>query len=304
MSFAQLLTTFADNLLPILLISAGGFLIGRFLKVEARTVGRIVFYLFSPVLVFNLLMNNQLPLNDILQVSAMATGVVFITGLIALIGGLVMQLKRPTLMAVLITTMFANNGNYGLPLILFAFGKDTLAHSSVYFVVTSLWFNTVGVLIASLGHMDFKQALLGLLKVPTIYAVILALLFTNLHISMPTPIDRTISLVASGSIPLMLVLLGLELQRAQWTKNISALTLSTGIRLLIGPLIGFVLGGMMGMSASAKQGSIIEASMPSAVSNTVLASEYNLDTSLVTATILISTLLSPLTLTPLLVFLK
>jgi predicted permease len=43
--------------------------------------------------------------------------------------------------------------------------------------------------------------------------------------------------------------------------------------------------------------------MPSMVSATVLATEYQLDSKLVTAIVFISTLLSPLTLTPLLVFL-
>jgi predicted permease len=48
---------------------------------------------------------------------------------------------------------------------------------------------------------------------------------------------------------------------------------------------------------------VTEASMPSMVSATVLATEYNLDAKLVTAVVFISTLLSPFTLTPLLVFL-
>jgi predicted permease len=39
------------------------------------------------------------------------------------------------------------------------------------------------------------------------------------------------------------------------------------------------------------------------VMNTVLASEYGLDSSLVTAIVFVGTLLSPLTLTPLLVYL-
>jgi len=46
-----------------------------------------------------------------------------------------------------------------------------------------------------------------------------------------------------------------------------------------------------------------QASMPSMVSSTVLAEEYHLDSKLIAAVVLISTLLSPLTLTPLLVFL-
>jgi predicted permease len=43
--------------------------------------------------------------------------------------------------------------------------------------------------------------------------------------------------------------------------------------------------------------------MPSAVMTTILANEYKLDTTLVTAIVFVSTILSPLTLTPLLYFL-
>ena len=48
---------------------------------------------------------------------------------------------------------------------------------------------------------------------------------------------------------------------------------------------------------------VIQASMPAAVNTTILAAEYQLDSSLVTAIVFIGTMLSPLTLTPLLVLL-
>jgi predicted permease len=64
-----------------------------------------------------------------------------------------------------------------------------------------------------------------------------------------------------------------------------------------------LLTGLFGIGGAARQGSVTQASMPSMVSATVLATEYQLDSKLVTAVIFISTLLSPLTLTPLLVFL-
>jgi predicted permease len=79
--------------------------------------------------------------------------------------------------------------------------------------------------------------------------------------------------------------------------------LSVGLRLLVAPMLGLLLAGLFGINGFARQGSVTEAAMPSMVSSTVLATEYQLDSRLVTAIIFISTLLSPLTLTPLLVFL-
>jgi predicted permease len=304
MSFSELLTTFANNILPIFLISGTAYLIGKYLSIDSRTVGRLVFYFFSPVLVFNLITQSQLPFTEMIMTAAYATAVMIACGLLAMVGGLVFHLERRALIAVVLVSMFANNGNFGLPLISFAFGPAALAHSSIYFVTSGVLVNSLGVLIASLGHLNIKNSLLGLLKIPTIYALAAALLTVRFNLALPLPLERSISLVAGGTVPMMLVLLGLELQKAQWTRNLRGLALGTSVRLLAGPVIGLIMASLFGMTGSAKQGSVLESAMPSAVINTVLATEYNLDSSLVTGTILLTTLLSPLTLTPLILFLK
>jgi hypothetical protein len=304
MTFSELLTTFANNILPIFLISGSAYLIGRFFSLDSRTVGRLVFYLFSPVLVFNLLIRSQLPLEEMLKTAGYAAAVIISCALVALVVGLILRIERSGLIAIILTSMFANNGNFGLPLISFAFGADALAHSSIYFVTSGVLVYSLGVLIASLGHTDIKRALLGLLMVPSIYALAAAMLVIRLKLTLPVPLDRSISLVAGAAVPMMLVLLGLELQKAQWTRNLGGMTLSTSIRLLAGPLIGLGLASLFGITGAARQGGVMESAMPSAVANTVLATEYKLDSSLVMGTILLTTLLSPLTLTPLLLFLK
>ena len=55
MSFNELITTFANNLFPILLVSSAGFVLGKLLTVDSRSLGRVVFYVFSPLLVFDLM---------------------------------------------------------------------------------------------------------------------------------------------------------------------------------------------------------------------------------------------------------
>ena len=303
MSFTDLATTFANNLLPVLTIGAAGFLLGRALHIDSRSLGRVIFYLFSPVLVFNLLIHNSLPFSEMARTMGFCLAVFIVMSTLTLLIGRIAHLDRPTMTAVLLTAVFANTGNYGLPLVSFAFGEDALAHATLYFVTTSLLFNTVGVLIASLGHLDFKQAALGMLKVPTVYAVILAALLNQFQIALPLPLERTISLAANGAIPLMLILLGVELARVEWSHSLRALSLGAGMRLLVGPLVGLLLAIPFGLQGVARQGCLVETATPSAVTNAVLATEYKLDTSLVTAIIFIGNILSPLTLTPLLVYL-
>lgn len=303
MHFADLAATFFNNLAPIMLIGGVGYLLGRLFTIEARSIGRVLFYIFTPVLIFNLLYKTELPLGEIAQAMGIAAAVLAAVAVCVLVVGVVARLPRSTLMAVLLTAMFANTGNYGLPVVAFTFGEGAAAHASLYFVATSVFFNSAGVLIASLGHLSLRDAMLALLKVPTVYAGALGLLLNQLDVTLVPPVARAVDLVVAGTIPLMLVLLGLELTRVQWSNGLPLVAFSTGMRLLAGPLIGFLLAGWFGLGTLARQGTVVQAAMPSAVSCTMLAEEYNLDPPLVTSIVFVSTVLSPLTLTPLLALL-
>ena len=298
-----LLNVFANNLLPILLLSGAGFVLGRSLKLDSQPLGRVIFYILSPALIFNILTSSKLAVESILLMMGYAAATMIIVAGIAFVAGKIFRLEQSVLTIVVLTSFFANNGNYGLPLISFAFGQEALAYASIYFVTNSLLLYTVGVLIASLGHLQLKDALKGLLKVPAIYAIILAVIFIQTGWSFPSPIQKTVELTSGAAVPAMIILLGLELQKAEWTNNIKALSIPVVCRLLIGPVIGIAMAALFGLDKVASRDGIIEAGMPSAVMTTVLANEYNLDSSLVTAIVFVGTILSPRTLTPLLYFL-
>jgi predicted permease len=303
MSFNDLITTFADNLLPILLVGGAGFVLGKLLTVDSRSLGRVVFYVFSPLLVFDLMIKSTLDLRQAFTAVAYTASVIAVLGLAAFLLGKLFRLERPYLLAVILTVAFGNTGNYGLPLVKFAFGDDALAVASIFYVTTTILFNTIGVVIASLGHMDLKSAVLGLFKVPVVYGATLALLIKGIGFQLPLPISRTIEIAANGAIPLMLILLGLELTRIQWSHSFRALGVGVAAKLLLNPLVGIVIASLFGLTHTARQGSVLEAAMPAAVATTVVATEYKLEPSLVTAIVFLGTALSPLTLTPLIVYL-
>jgi len=303
MSFNTLLSTFANNILPIILLGSAGFILGRLLHIEPRSLGRVVFYLFSPVLIFDLLLKNQLELGEAASVIIFTISIVLTIGGITYLLGRILKLEQTSLISILVTTMFANTGNYGLPLVSFAFGDRALPYAGIYFVTTTLLFYSLGVLLASLGHMNFRDAMLGLIKVPTLYAVILALLINAMDFELPLALERTVDLAAGGTIPLMLILLGLQMTKVEFSKNLRALQLSVTLRLIAAPLFAFLITAAYGIQGAARQGAMTQASMPSMVSATVLAAEYDLDSKLIAAVVFVSTVLSPLTLTPLLVFL-
>jgi len=303
MNFTNLATIFINNLLPILTIAGIGYLCGKFLNIDPKTISRIIFYVFSPCLIFNLLITSRLSSESMLRMVGFASTLVISMIIVTYLLGRLLKLSRKMIAAVVLTTMATNSGNFGLSLNLFAFGEPGLAQASIFFVTSALFTYSIGVLVASMGNASFKDSLLRLLKVPTIYAVILALLIIWQDWQIPLALERTTTTLGNASIPSMLILLGLQLQANQRTKQFKALSLANGVRLIGGAIIGLLLGSVYGLKGVAFQAGVTEASTPSAVLTTVLATEFDTEPAFVTTVVFTSTLLCPLTITPLLAYL-
>ncbi|MCK5427967.1 MAG: AEC family transporter, partial [Anaerolineales bacterium] len=299
----SLLILFANNILPIFLAAGAGYLVAKYLGVKPHSISRIAFYIFSPSLIFRLLTTSQLNNNDIYHMVGFAAASMLVVGFITWVIGRILRIQRRLLVAVVLTAMFGNSGNYGLSLNLFAFGEDALAYASLFFVTAAILTYTLGVFIASLGSSSVKKSLQGLLKVPVIYAVGLAFLFNAMNWTLPLAMDRTVNLLADAAIPVLIVLMGIQLRHTRWNGQAKALGLSNSMRLIGGPILALGLSVVFGLTGAARQAGVTEAAVPTAIMMTVLATEYNIKPSFVTTAVFTSTLLSPLTMTPLLAYL-
>ena len=70
------------------------------------------------------------------------------------------------------------------------------------------------------------------------------------------------------------------------------------------PLVALGLVSLLGLTGPARQAGVVLASMPVAVVTTILALEFDVAPAFVTSAVFLSTLLSPLTLTPLIAYLR
>ncbi len=295
---------FINNLFPILLIAGIGYLCGKYLKVEPRSLSRLIFYVFSPCLILNLLTTSQLSSGDMVRMVAYSAAVIILLIITSFLVGKAIRLERKLLAAVVLTSMSMNAGNFGLSLNLFAFGEAGLAQASIFFVTTAMFTYSVGVMIASLGTATLKQSILKMLKVPAIYAVILSLVFISQDWQLPMALERTTTTLGNAAIPGMLILLGLQLQANQRTRQVPALILANAMRLVGGAAFGLILASLFGLQGTAYQAGVVEAATPAAVLSTVLATEFDTEPAFVTSVVFTTTLLSPITLTPLLAYLQ
>jgi len=299
----NLLTIFANNVLPIFLAAGAGYLVSKYTHLSPRAISQLAFNIFIPCLLFKLLTTSDLSNADILRMVGFTITSVILIGVVTWGVARAMRAEKRMVSALLLTIMFANSGNYGLSLNLFAFGELAMAYASLYFATSIILINTLGVLIANLGTANLTKAALGLLKTPVIYAVLAALYYNYSGWNLPTPVNRTILLLADAAVPLMIVLMGVQLQQSRWSGQGKALSLATGMRLIAAPLLAYPVAILFGLSGASLQAGITESALPTAVMITVLATEYKVEPAFVTMAVVASTLLSPLTITPILAML-
>lgn len=271
-----------------------GFVLRMYLKLDKRTLSSLTFYALSPALVFTSLVSSSLAGEEVVQIALLTVIVTLLIGLVGLIASRLMRLSRTDTIAILLVLMFVNSGNYGLTLNQLRFGDDGLARAVVFFVVSTMLVFTLGVFIASLGQANWRDSLIRLLKLPAFYAIIGAMLVYFLDISVPAPIMRGLEVAGSGAIPVMLIVLGMQIADLSNLQRIWLAGPASALRLIIAPLLAVLVASWLGLEGLSRSTSIIEASMPTAVITTIIATEYNIRPGLVTSTVVLSTLLSAL----------
>lgn len=297
---SNLVALFWNNLLPIFIITAIGYAVGRWRQIDPKPLSQIIFYVLTPCLIYDLIAYSEMRSADILRMGAVTILMTLLLAALAWVASRILKLRRTLIAAVILVTIMPNAGNYGLSVNLFAYGEPALAHATVFFSFSVIMMYTLGVFVASLGQTNLKGAVLGLARVPAVYAVLGGIIALVLGLRLPLPIERSLSLLSSATIPAMLLLLGLQFRGLQRNSNQRALVVATVLRLVVSPVLGYGLGLAFTLQGPALQAAVTEAAMPTAVTSTVLATEYDLEPAFIANVVFYTTIISPLTLTPLL----
>jgi predicted permease len=302
---AQLLfSIFASDLLPVFAIAGAGYLLARYIGVQVQTVSRVTFYVLAPALVFNLLVSSTLEGSQVGRMVLFYLLVAAAAGLMARIAAIPLHLDRPSLSAFMLVVVSSNSGNYGLPVAMLAFGRDALAFATVYFLASSLFTYTGGILLAASGRRSFRDALVGVMRVPAIYGGIAAGVSLALGWGIPVVVLRPIAMMSDAALPMMILVLGMQLERATRPDRPLMVAAAVALSIVLTPLAAIAIAHLIGLRGAAFQAGVLQASMPTAVVTTILALEYDVAPNFVTSVVALSTLLSPLTVTVLIAYLQ
>ncbi|RLT32920.1 MAG: AEC family transporter [Chloroflexi bacterium] len=301
----MLIRAFIDVLLPIVVVVLVGYVLKRFLPVDTRSLNRMSMYVLSPALIFITIIKIQIPGTEVLRISLTSVAVCLGSGLIAYAIARLRKTDAPSMAALLLTTMFMNSGNYGLPTANFAFGQAGLDRALLYFIAQAIMAQTLTIAIAQAGNSNWRTGFKQILKMPPIYAVCVALVLRWLGVSFDTPnvlgsLLHGIDLISQATLPLLLMLLGMQLAQETVIEDVPLTSIAVIIRLFASPLIAYGVAVALQLDALATNVVVLQASMPTAVNMVLYSLEFNARPKFVAGTVVITTLLSVVTLTILL----
>lgn len=295
---------FLHNILPPLLVLAAGFALERALGVDARALSRVALYIFVPALIFNSLVQSEVAGGEFTRIALFVVAAMGIMWALGLAIGRLLGFDGSQINAFLLATLFGNCGNYGLAVVLFAFGQAGLERGLAYFVVSAVLTHTFAAYFASRGRYSVRRSIGNVLRLPLIYAAALALLVRATGLHLPDFLTRALSLPQAGAIPLMQILLGVQLARISQRIDLRFVGVATFVKLVGGAALAFGLAPLMGLRGLAHDVSVVETSMPTAVTTLALSLEFGTSAEEVGGVVFLSTLLSPLTLTAVLALLR
>ena len=214
----------------------------------------------------------------------------------AVIGLIFLFLLKKDLSMELPPLILPNTGNMGIPICLFAYGSQGLGVASAIASVIILFHFTLGIFLAKK-----KFSLDIVIKSPPVYAIIISVIFLYFQIETPLFLENTTFLLTYATIFLVLMSLGIALTRFKFSlRNSILLSLC---RVILGPLIAFIIIYNFDLSGFAAGVLLIQSAMPSAILNYLVGRMYSpkkvVDS--IASTIVVSTVMSFFTI-PVVVF--
>ena len=256
-----------DVIFPVFFIIAIGFYLGKKnRKFNTDWITNFAGNVGTPAMIFYTITTTGITLSVFIEYFIYA---LIIIGGFAVIGVIFLFFLKKDIISELPPLILPNTGNMGVPICLFAYGTSGLGVASAIASVIILLHFTIGVLLAK---KSFSMKIL-ITNMP-IYAIFISIIVLYYEWKIPGYIENTTFLLTYATIFLILMSLGIALSRLKVVSWADASILG-GVRVIIGPIIGFSLIKFLGLTGFAAGVLLIQSAMPSAILTYLVGSMYS-----------------------------
>ena len=256
-----------DVIFPVFFIIAIGFYLGKKnRKFNTDWITNFAGNVGTPAMIFYTITTTGITLSVFIEYFIYA---LIIIGGFAVIGVIFLFFLKKDIISELPPLILPNTGNMGVPICLFAYGTSGLGVASAIASVIILLHFTIGVLLAK---KSFSMKIL-ITNMP-IYAIFISIIVLYYEWKIPGYIENTTFLLTYATIFLILMSLGIALSRLKVVSWADASILG-GVRVIVGPIIGFSLIKFLGLTGFAAGVLLIQSAMPSAILTYLVGSMYS-----------------------------
>lgn len=187
-----------------------GFVASRYIGIDKESIAKLLFYVLAPIIFFTAIAK----LEPNFSIFFLPIIITFVSGTLAsLVFTFAKRFDSPEKSAILaFSSVNANVGYFILPVIWELFSERAVGIFIVMMLGNSIYESTIGYYIASRGQLSPQESLQKLLKLPSIYAMLLGIIFSiTPFLSIPVIFDDMISNMRGAYTTLGMMIIGFGL---------------------------------------------------------------------------------------------
>ncbi|HLS16516.1 MAG TPA: AEC family transporter [Paenalcaligenes sp.] len=279
-----MILTLVNIVAPVLIIVLLGFFFARRNQSAPNMdfINYVNIHVFCPALIFSALFTHPVD-------PANAWALILAGVLVIVLPGLLLLALRPSGIArraYLVSGMFRNTGNVGIPLMLLAYGREQLGDIVLLFVLSNSLHFSLGLFVLS---GDGNRWLW--LRNPNIWMALLGITLAPHPQYVPAFAVTSLEMLGQITIPLMLFSLGVRLAHDRVSQIGFALRINL-LYLVVGAICAPLILWLLPLTVEWQRMIVLSAMLPPAVLNFLLSEHYNASPQAVASIVLMGNVLS------------
>ncbi|MDC7127301.1 MAG: AEC family transporter [Spirochaetales bacterium] len=266
--------------MPIFFLIATGYVLAKKFEINVNTLSKLNFYAFLPAFTFVTIYTNDLSAYIgkavLFLFISMAVNSIFV-----FITAGVRKIDNKKKYALMNSVILFNSGNIGIPLITLVFSGTKWLDEAIVIQITvmlvqSLVTNSLGFYNAGRGSLKWQEAVLSVVKMPTIWAILAAILLKHFSFRLETTfIWPAFIYLRNALIGFVLVTLGVQLSSTKLNNFDLDVLISVIFRLIAAPAASFIILKTLHFEGVLPQVLFISSALPSAVNSALMAIEMD-----------------------------
>jgi malonate transporter len=263
-----------------------------------KTSDKLVYFIFFPAMLFWKIGNSPPDIGPSINLGIACILAVVIVYFLSLVAIMLFDIPRFKAGA-FSQACYRFNTYIGMAIVMNTLGEQGIQYFGLLigFAIPIINVLAVTTLIWYSGEKTgFRQNFIHLVKAlisnPLILGCLAGIVFSRSGLTFPYFIDNTLGLMTSATMPLALISIGGALSLQGLGHNAKFSCIASFLKILVLPVIGYLLMKIFSVSQVPFRAGMIFLTLPTSTAIYVLSAQLNSDTKLASATIVLSTILS------------